>query len=71
MESYPVQVRIAIKRTSANCKSPTILTTEKLSVDLEKFFGSSLAREPMIFHFVNSSKTIEREDGDKPVSTEP
>ena len=71
MESYPCQVRIAIKRTSANCKSLTILKTETISVDLVKIFGSSLALEPLMIHFVNNSTTIDTEDGDNSVSTEP
>ena len=64
MESWPVQTRIMIKRSTSNCDSDGEIKKEILSIDLVELIGDTVLVEGAIFHVSNASKTPDEANAD-------
>ena len=64
MESWPVQTRIMIKRSTSNCNSDGETKREILSIDLVKLIDDKVLVEGAVFHVSNASKTPDEATAD-------
>lgn len=68
MQSWPMQTKLIVKRTSSDCDSNGETKKEIISIDLVEFIGDKVLVDGTVFHVSNASKTPDEANADKTVS---